>query len=71
MSARDMEGGTLCQLLCFCRIDARRPKKVYAANVKSRIYVDTSVVGGCEDEEFVEHSIRLMDCFVWHELTCL
>jgi hypothetical protein len=32
--------------------------------VKSRIYVDTSVVGGCEDEEFAEHSVRLMDCFV-------
>lgn len=32
--------------------------------MKSRIYVDTSVIGGCEDEEFAEHSVRLMQCFV-------
>jgi len=32
--------------------------------VKFRIYTDTSVVGGCEDEEFAEHSIRLMESFV-------
>ncbi len=32
--------------------------------MKTRIYVDTSVVGGCVDEEFQEHSIRLMGCFV-------
>ena len=31
--------------------------------MKPRIYVDTSVVGGCEDEEFAEHSVRLMECF--------
>ncbi len=37
---------------------------MYDTGVKSRIYVDTSVVGGCEDEEFAEHSVRLMDCFV-------
>ena len=30
--------------------------------MKPRIYVDTSVVGGCEDEEFAEHSVRLMEC---------
>ena len=29
-----------------------------------RIYTDTSVLGGCEDEEFAEHSVRLMECFV-------
>ena len=29
-----------------------------------RVYTDTSVLGGCEDKEFAEHSIRLMDCFV-------
>ncbi len=29
-----------------------------------RIYTDTSVVGGCEDEEFAEYSVRLMECFV-------
>jgi hypothetical protein len=32
--------------------------------MRPRIYVDASVVGGCEDDEFAEHSIRLMDCFV-------
>jgi hypothetical protein len=31
--------------------------------MKTRIYIDTSVVGGCEDEEFREHSSRLMACF--------
>jgi len=28
---------------------------------KQRIYPDTSVIGGCVDEEFREHSRRLMD----------
>jgi len=37
--------------------------------VKFRIYTDTSVLGGCEDEEFAEHSLRLMDAFVGGELT--
>lgn len=32
--------------------------------MRARIYVDASVVGGCEDDEFSEHSIRLMECFV-------
>ena len=32
--------------------------------MKSRIYTDTSVLGGCEDEEFAEHSVRLMEGFV-------
>ena len=32
--------------------------------MKARIYTDTSVVGGCEDHEFAEHSIRLMESFV-------
>lgn len=32
--------------------------------VLGRIYVDTSVIGGCEDEEFRVHSRRLMDAFV-------
>src|SRR5436305_5299550 len=31
--------------------------------MRLRIYVDTSVVGGCEDDEFREHSIRLMKYF--------
>ena len=32
--------------------------------MKLRIYTDTSVVGGCEDDEFAEHSIRLLESFV-------
>jgi len=28
-----------------------------------RVYTDTSVLGGCEDEEFAEHSVRLMEDF--------
>jgi len=32
--------------------------------MKLRIYTDTSVLGGCEDELFAEHSVRLMKGFV-------
>lgn len=32
--------------------------------MKLRIYTDTSVLGGCADDEFAEHSNRLMDSFV-------
>ncbi len=32
--------------------------------MKLRIYTDTSVLGGCEEEEFTEHSVRLLDSFV-------
>ena len=32
--------------------------------MKFRVYTDTSVLGGCEDEEFAEHSVRLMESFV-------
>lgn len=32
--------------------------------MKMRVYTDTSVLGGCEDEEFAEHSVRLMEGFV-------
>ena len=32
--------------------------------MNTRIYVDASVVGGCADDEFAEHSIRLMERFV-------
>ena len=32
--------------------------------MKPRIYTDTSVLGGCEDEEFSEHSVRLMETFI-------
>jgi hypothetical protein len=36
--------------------------------VAGRIYTDTSVIGGCEDEEFRVHSRRLMDAFVRGDL---
>ncbi len=36
--------------------------------MKIRIYTDTSALGGCEDEEFAEHSVRLMEGFVRGEL---
>jgi hypothetical protein len=32
--------------------------------MKPRVYVDTSVFGGCEDDEFAEHSVRLLEGFV-------
>lgn len=31
--------------------------------MKQRVYIDTSVIGGCEDEEFAEWSIKLFDEF--------
>lgn len=31
--------------------------------MKARVYVDTSVIGGCEDDEFSEYSLRLMERF--------
>ena len=37
--------------------------------MKPRIYTDTSVLGGCEDEEFREHSRRLLESFRRGELT--
>lgn len=37
---------------------------LYHGIMKRRIYVDASVVGGCEDDEFAAHSIRLMESFV-------
>ncbi|MBI5506982.1 MAG: PIN domain protein [Deltaproteobacteria bacterium] len=39
--------------------------------MKARIYVDASVVGGCEDDEFAVHSIRLMECFVRGDSVCV
>ena len=35
--------------------------------MKFRDYTDTSVLGGCEDEEFAEHSVRLVESFVTGE----
>ena len=32
--------------------------------MRVRVYVDASVVGGCGDDEFAEHSLRLMECFL-------
>jgi hypothetical protein len=32
--------------------------------MKPRVYTDTSVLGGCEDEEFATPSIRLLESFV-------
>ncbi len=40
----------------------------YDRAMKIRIYADTSVLGGCEDEEFAEHSVRLMEGFIKGEL---
>ena len=37
--------------------------------MKPRIYTDTSVLGGCEDEEFREPSRRLLDSFEGGDLT--
>jgi len=37
---------------------------MYDEVMKARIYVDASVVGGCEDDEFSEHSVLLMERFV-------
>ena len=37
--------------------------------MKARIYADTSVLGGCEDQEFREYSRRLLDAFVRGDYT--
>jgi len=37
--------------------------------MRPRVYTDTSVLGGCEDEEFREPSRRLLDAFVNGKLT--
>ncbi len=37
--------------------------------MKLRIYTDTSVLGGCEDEEFREPSLRLLAAFERGDLT--
>ncbi|MYA67862.1 MAG: type II toxin-antitoxin system VapC family toxin [Gammaproteobacteria bacterium] len=39
----------------------REPEAEYAARL--RIYVDTSVFGGCEDEKFQEESLQLFEAF--------
>ena len=40
----------------------REPEADYTT--KPRIYVDTSVIGGCEDDEFSEASLRLFQAFI-------
>ena len=37
--------------------------------MKLRIYIDTSVLGGCEDDEFRVHSRQLVDAFVRGDYT--
>lgn len=37
--------------------------------MRPRVYTDTSVLGGCEDDEFREPSHRLLQAFVGGELT--
>jgi hypothetical protein len=37
--------------------------------MKLRIYIDTSVLGGCEDNEFRDHSRGLLDAFVRGDYT--
>ncbi|GMV90551.1 MAG: hypothetical protein AMXMBFR82_03290 [Candidatus Hydrogenedentota bacterium] len=37
--------------------------------MRLRVYTDTSVLGGCEDEEFAAHSVRLLEGFVLGERT--
>ncbi len=38
-------------------------------SVKLRVYTDTSILGGCEDDEFREPSLRLLGAFERGELT--
>ena len=56
---REVEG-LLGGMLAFQRVPARRSLRVYA---------DTSVIGGCEDEEFRESSRRLIERCVRGEVT--
>jgi len=37
--------------------------------MKTRIYGDTSVLGGCEDQEFRQYSRRLLDAFIQGDYT--
>jgi len=37
--------------------------------MKPRVYADTSVLGGCEDDEFRAPSVRLLEAFVRGEMT--
>jgi predicted nucleic acid-binding protein len=35
---------------------------LFYAMKKFRIYIDTSIIGGCEDDEFSKISLKLVDC---------
>ena len=48
---------------------AREPRATYKTTRKLRVYVDTSVIGGCEDEEFREASQRLIERCAQGEVT--
>ena len=37
--------------------------------MKPRVYADTSVLGGCEDDEFRAPSVRLLEAFMRGEMT--
>jgi len=41
----------------------------YSAGMRPRVYTDTSVLGGCEDDEFREPSRRLVEACIGGELT--
>jgi hypothetical protein len=41
----------------------------YSQVMKARIYIDTSVLGGCEDSEFQEYCNRLMSHFAQGDYT--
>ena len=45
------------------------PRATYKTTRKLRVYVDTSVIGGCEDEEFREASQCLIDRCAQGEVT--
>lgn len=40
-------------------------------NHHPRYYLDTSVIGGCLDEEFSQDSLQLLDLFINHKATLL
>jgi propanediol dehydratase large subunit len=59
---------SLAAVTALGRPERHHAKLVYDEVMKARIYVDASVVGGCEDEEFSEYSVQLMERFVRGEL---
>ena len=45
------------------------PRHPYVTAARMRVYADTSVIGGCEDDEFSGPSRRLMNRFIRGEMT--